>query len=136
MKNYSVKKINNQAANSSGEVTIELSTPYVEIPQITITTGVNITTDTTATSAGHTGIGQKGRNVIIDNTTAIQITVNGGEGFCASYVKHGQSLILFAQGAGRTLVPVDGTLSLNGIKGSTATISSIGTTDYLRISNA
>lgn len=101
-------------------------------PQITITTSVSITTATTDGTYG-----QKGRNVVIDNSTnAINITVDGGVGFVASYVKHGTGAITFVQGSGRTLALVDGTAVLNGAVGSTATISSIGTNDYLRISNA
>lgn len=103
------------------------------IPQITITTSVNITTATNDAS----GFGQKGRNVIIDNaSSSINITVNGGTGFCASYVKHGSGTITFVQGSARTLTQVDGTAIFNGSVGSTATISSVGSIDYLRISNA
>ena len=103
------------------------------IPQITITTAVSITTATTDVS----GNGQKGRNVIISNgASAINLTVNGGTDFVSSYVKHGTGAITFVQGSGRTLIQVDGTAVLNGLVGSTATISSVSTTDYLRISNA
>lgn len=103
------------------------------VPQITITTVVSITTATTDGA----GLGQKGRNVIIANgASAINITVNGGTDFCASYVKNGMGAITFVQGSGRTLVQVDSTAILNGIAGSSASISSVGTTDYLRISNA
>lgn len=103
------------------------------IPQITITTAVSITTATNDAS----GNGQKGRNVIISNgATAINLTVNGGTDFVTSYVKHGTGAITFVQGSGRTLIQVDGVAVLNGAVGSTATISSVGTTDYLRISNA
>ena len=105
----------------------------VEPSQITITATSSITTDTTASN----GYGQKGKNVVIDNgSNAINITVNGGTDFVASYVKHGTASITFVQGSGRTLIQVDTTAVLNGAVGSTATISSILTTDYLRISNA
>jgi hypothetical protein len=101
--------------------------------QITITTAVNITTDT----LGNLGKAQKEKNVIIDNgVNAINLLVNGGEDFMASYVKNGTGAINFSQKMGRTLVLVDGTQVLDGAVGSTATISSIGTVDYLRISNA
>jgi hypothetical protein len=101
--------------------------------QITITTTVSITTDT----LGNAGKTQKEKNVIIDNgVNAINITVNGGTNFLASYLKHGTGAITFVQGAGRTLTLVDATSVLNGALGSTATISSVGTKDYLRISNA
>lgn len=101
-------------------------------PQITITTSISI--DTTTLSSG---ISQKGRNVVISNgANAINYIVNSSDGFVASYVKHGVAAITFVQGSGRTLIQVDGTAILNGAVGSTATISSVGTTDYLRISNA
>ena len=100
--------------------------------QITITTAVSITTDTLAVN----GLGQKDRNTIIDNgATNINITVNGGVDFITSYLKHGTGNITFIQGSGRTLVQVSGTNIVSGIQGSTATISSIGTTDYLKIAN-
>lgn len=103
------------------------------IPQITITTSVSITTDTNASN----GLGQKGRNVVISNgASAINLTVNGGTDFCASYLKGGTGAITFVQGSGRTLIQVDSMAVLNGIAGSTATITSVGTIDYLRISNA
>jgi hypothetical protein len=101
--------------------------------QITITTAVSITTDT----LGNLGKTQKGKNVIIDNgANAINITVNGGTDFVSSYVKHGSGVITFVQGSGRTLIQVDATAVFNGVVGSTATISSVGLVDYLRISNA
>lgn len=100
--------------------------------QIVITTAVSI--DTTTTDGT---LSQNGRNVIIDNgANAINYTVNATSGFIASYIKHGTGAITFVQGAGRTLVQVNGTAILNGAVGSSATISSVGTTDYLKISNA
>ena len=104
-----------------------------EPSQITITTATDITTGTTASN----GYGQKGKNVIINNgTNNISITVDGGTDFVSSYVKHGSGVITFVQGSGRTLIQVDATVVLNGATGSTATIASVLTTDYLRISNA
>ena len=103
------------------------------VPQIKITTTTSITT---ATVGSVTSLGQQGRNVVIDNgSNVINLTVNGTDGFCASYLKHGTGNITFVQGSGRTLVQVDGTAVLSGAVGSTATISSVGTTDYLMISN-
>ena len=103
------------------------------VPQIKITTTTSITT---ATVGSVTGLGQQGRNVVIDNgSNVINLTVNGTDGFCASYLKHGTGNITFVQGSGRTLIQVDGTAVLSGAVGSTATISSVGTTDYLMISN-
>jgi len=102
------------------------------ISQITITTAVSITTDTTDGS----GNIQKGRNVVISNSTnAINITVNGGTDFLTSYLKQGSGAITFVQGSGRTLVAVNGTAIMFGAVGSTATISSVGTIDYLKIDN-
>jgi len=103
-----------------------------EPTQITITTTTSITTDTLDAN----GKKQLGKNVIFNNgTSAINITVNGGTDFNASYLKHGTGAITFVQASGRTLIQVNATATLNGVPGSTATISSIGTTDYLRISN-
>lgn len=105
---------------------------YYETPQITITTSVSIDTTTTAS-----GIGQKGRNVAIANgANNINYTINASDGFATSFTKHGTGSITFVQGSGRTMVQVDGTAVLNGALGSTATISSVGNLDYLRISNA
>jgi hypothetical protein len=101
--------------------------------QIIITTAVSIATDT----LGNLGKTQKEKNVIIDNgVNAINITVNGGTNFLASYLKHGTGAITFIAGSGRSLALVDGTAVLNGALGSKATISSVGTKDYLSISNA
>lgn len=101
--------------------------------QIIITTTVNITASTKATD--YPTLGQHGRNVIIDNgITAITYTIDSP--ITSSFMKLGNGTITFVQGAGRTMVQVDGTAIFNGIIGSTATITSIGTTDYLRISNA
>lgn len=109
------------------------SISFQEPSQITITTASSITTDTLDVNSKK----QIGKNVVINNgSSAINITVNGGTDFSASYLKHGTGAITFVQGTGRTLVLVDGTTVLNGIAGSTATIASVGTTDYLRISNA
>lgn len=102
-------------------------------PTIVITTSVSITTATTGTFSA-VSYGQNGKNVIIDNgVNAINLTCNGS--VTASYLKHGTGAITFVQGSGRTLVTPTGTAILNGTQGSTATITSIGTTDYLLISN-
>lgn len=101
--------------------------------QISITTSVSITTATTDGS----GITQYGKHVLIKNgVNNINITVNGVSTMPTTYQKEGTGTITFVQGAGRTLRQVDATAILNGSVGSTATISSDGTTDSLRISNA
>jgi hypothetical protein len=98
-----------------------------------IATSSNITTDTLDIN----GLSQRGRCIIIDNGTySINLTVNGATGFSSTYLKHGTASVTFVQGSGRTLVQVDGTVVLNGVAGSTATLLSYGTTDYLRINNA
>jgi hypothetical protein len=98
-----------------------------------IATSSNITTDTLDIN----GLSQRGRCIIIDNGTySINLTVNGATGFSSTYLKHGTASVTFVQGSGRTLVQVDGTTVLNGVAGSTATLLSYGTTDYLRINNA
>jgi hypothetical protein len=105
--------------------------------QITITTAVSITTDT----LGNLGKSQKGKHVLIDNgVNPINITVNGGVEFVATYEKLGTGAITFVQGANRALNGVDGGLVMNGAIGSTAAISSgipsATTKDNIRISNA
>ena len=122
---------NLQYLMADGSVTTSAGTSS-EPTQITISTTTSITTDTLDAN----GKKQLGKNVIINNgSSAITITVNGGTDFNASYLKHGTGAITFVQASGRTLVRVNATAVLNGAAGSTATISSIGTTDYLRISN-
>lgn len=101
--------------------------------QTVITTSVDITTNTT----GSNGLSQKGVNTVIDNgINNINITVDTVDGFLSSYLKEGSGNVTFVQGAGRTLIQVDGTAVIDGSIGSTAVISSVGTNDYLRISNA
>jgi len=98
--------------------------------KITITTSVSITTATLDAN----GIRQDGRHVVIDNgVNVINLTCNGG--VTASYGKTGTGAITFVQGSGRTLVQLSGTAVFNGIAGSTATLWSNGTTDYLAINN-
>jgi len=98
--------------------------------KITITTSTSITTSTTDAN----GIRQDGRHVVISNgATAINLTCNGG--VTTSYGKVGSANITFIQGSGRTLVQLSGTAILNGAVGSTATLWSNGTTDYLAITN-
>lgn len=98
-----------------------------------ITTTSSITTNT----LDNNGLSQMNKCVIIDNGTySINLTVDTTSGFTSTYLKHGTASISFVQGSGRTLVQVDGTLVLNGAVGSSATIISYSTTDYLRVNNA
>lgn len=104
---------------------------------IKITTSVSITSTTTGVDAV-SGTGsqfQNGRNVIIANgANAINYTCNGGI-MAATYLKTGTAAITFVAGGGRTLVLMSGTAVLNGIAGSTASLMSDGTVDYLYITN-
>lgn len=103
-----------------------------ELKQITIITSVSITTSTTD-SFGNT---QYGKHVLIKNGVSnINIVVYGVGLEPTTYQKEGTGTITFVQGSGRTLRQVDGTAILNGAVGSTAALSSDGTTDSLRISN-
>lgn len=96
-----------------------------QIAIVTSTAMSNTTTDVDGTT-------QDGKNVIIDNgASAITYTINGP--ITASFMKVGTGNVTFVAGAGRTLVTVDGTAVLSGAAGSTATIVSYGTTDYLKL---
>lgn len=104
----------------------------VLLTQISITTSVSITTATLSSN----GIAQFGKHVLIKNgVNNINITVNGVDSLPTTYQKEGTGTITFVQGSGRTLRQVDGTAVLNGAVGSTASLSTDGTTDSLRISN-
>jgi hypothetical protein len=109
---------------------------FRDIPvQIDLVVTTNVTNSTNGTVGGSGSFAQHGKNVVIQNgVNNINYTINGA--ITVSFVKHGTGAITFVQGSGRTLVQVDGTNVFNGAVGSTATIASVGTTDYLRISNA
>jgi len=109
---------------------LSINRTFTDVPQITITTSVSITTATTDSN----GLVQNGRHVVIANAAnAINLTCNGG--VTASYGKAGTAPITFVQGSGRTLVQLNGTALLSGIVGSEAKIWSNGTIDYLTIVN-
>ena len=94
----------------------------------TITTTVSITSATLT----DTGLSQEGKVIKIDNgVNAINYTVNG---ITASFVKGGTGAITFVQGSGRVLTALTGT-SFNGAVGSTASIASFSTKDYLYLNN-
>lgn len=107
---------------------------------VTSTTAIGVistTSSITTNTLTDDGYNQDGRCIIINNATySINLTVDSYDRFTSTYLKHGTASISFVEGSGRTLIQVDGTLSLNGDIGSTATIISYGTTDYLRVSNA
>jgi hypothetical protein len=97
-----------------------------------------IISSTTAINASTTDIAgntQHGKNVIIANS-ASAITYTIDVPITTSFMKFGTGSITFLSGSGRTLIQVDATNVLNGIIGSTASIISVGTQDFLRISNA
>jgi hypothetical protein len=93
----------------------------------TLTTAVNITS---ATLTDNSKV-QEGKIILIENgVNNINYTVNGVN---ASFVKKGTGTITFVQGAGRTLIPANGTLVFSGGANSTASIVSKGTVDVLFI---
>lgn len=105
----------------------------ITISQIILTTTGSISTDTLSGS-----INQSGKNIIIDNgSNNIDYTLNTGSvnPFVCSFLKHGTGAITFVTGSGSSLIQVDGTNVLNGALGSTATLSRVNNTYYLRISN-
>lgn len=104
----------------------------VEKPvQIVIASTSNI--DTTATDEN--GVGQKGKNVVLTTNSNIQYNTNAQDGFVATFLKTGTGVITFIQGTGREIIQVNETAILDGAVGSSASISSVGLKDYLRISN-
>jgi hypothetical protein len=123
--------INNLTGSTTRQVVVDASGNLLATDvKITITTSTSITTATTDTN----GVGQNGKHVVIDNGSSnINLTCNGG--VTTSYGKVGSGIITFVQGSGRTLVLLSGTAVFNGIAGSTATLWSNGTTDYLTINN-
>ncbi len=95
-----------------------------------ITTAVSIDS-TTLTDLGKT---QDRKLIGIENGASnINYTVNAS--LTTSYVRLGTGTLTFVQGAGRTLVAMDATLVCDGIVGSSMSIVSFGTTDYLYINN-
>lgn len=100
---------------------------------LTFTDPTIISTDTLDVSDNS----QHGRHVIINNgSNAITITVNGVGLKPTTYQKEGTGTITFVAGSGRTLRTPDGSAIMNGVIGSTCALSSYGTVDNLRISNA
>lgn len=98
-------------------------------PTIKITTAVDITSATLDSD----GLGQDGRNVILNNSADVSYTINNA--LTTTFMKLGTFGVTFVQGTGRTLVAMDGTVIFNGASGSRASIISDGTTDYLYITN-
>ncbi|MFZ2432524.1 MAG: hypothetical protein WAW57_15400, partial [Lutibacter sp.] len=86
-------------------------------------------TSATITDGGYSQEGKVNR--IMNGVNVINFTVNG---VTASFVKGGTGAITFVQGAGRTLTALNGVI-FNGAVGSTASIASFGTVDYLYINN-
>lgn len=117
-----------------GFITSFFNSYELSIPQIDLTATVPITTQTLSFE----GYTQFGKNVVLKNgVTDIDMTVllASETNFVASYIKTAIGSINFIAGDGTTLVQVDGTNKLDGAIGSTATLSRVNTTYYLRISN-
>ncbi len=107
---------------------------HISVPQIELI-GDNWTTDDLFAfeiDGDEYMLSQNGRNCICKNSLPTTLEVRG---VVASYLKFDADVI-FTEATGRTLVLVDGIASMNGAQGSTASITSVGTTDFLRISNA
>lgn len=102
------------------------------VPSITITLTGDITTDTLDSN----GFSQNGRDTTLDNgATPRNVTVNGGTDKIFTGFKGGTGAITFVAGSGRTITQMSGTLIMNGAVGSTYSIKSFGTIDYLYINN-
>jgi hypothetical protein len=86
------------------------------------------------TSNINTSRNWSGRTIILNNDAGTRtITVNGE--LNTQGIKTNNGTINFVQGAGRTLVNVYGTASMDGLAGSFFSVISVGTTDYLTIDN-
>ena len=80
------------------------------------------------------GLPQYGKEINLQNTTNIEITVDSAS--FQSYFKGGTGNIKFVAGAGRTLKLMEtGKDTINGITGSFAKVKSFGTVDHIYISN-
>lgn len=100
-------------------------------PLITLVATASVSASTTVN-----GLTQKGRVVAISNGTgSINYFMDTADGFTNAILKHGSGNITFVSASGRTMIQSNGTAILSGTTGSTATITSIGTIDYLRINN-
>lgn len=116
-------------AKLTGEISSHTHPGGATINADTITTAISITNATTTTG----GYAQEGKVILIANgVNVINYTVNAG--ITASFVKGGTGAITFVQGAGRTLIALNGFV-FDGIVGSNASITSFGTVDYLYINN-
>ena len=103
-----------------------------QIPQVIF----NTITDISASTLDQNGNNQIGKNVVISNGTFdINYKLDVSSGFVATYLKVGTGIVTFTANVGRTLVLVDGISSITGVPGSSATVSSVGTVDYVRITN-
>lgn len=76
---------------------------------------------------------QYGREVNLQNTSNIEITVKAGT--FSTYFKGGAGTVKFVADTGRTLKLMDATDTINGIVGSYAKVKSFGTVDYIYINN-
>lgn len=87
------------------------------------------------TSQKINGYSQNGRNIVSTSGTDITVTVDSSDGFCATYQKMGTGNIIFANTPDKAFTLVDNTNTINGTKGSTATITVVDNEILLRISN-
>lgn len=106
----------------------------LDIPtQVKIDTGINFSTKTMIQSYT-----QNGKNVIINNgTNNLDIVCDSTSetDFIATYIKYGTGTITFKSGSGNIISSMDGTLKLNGGKGSRAMICRINNEFLIFIQN-
>jgi hypothetical protein len=102
---------------------------FVTTPDV-LTTSVNISATTVTNGFGS----QDKKTIVIQNDiNDILYTINAFDSFGVSIIKAGSGSITFVAGVGRTIVSTN--LNMNGYEGSIAKIFSVGTVDYLYISN-
>lgn len=103
-----------------------------QLPQVVLTTSTNIS----ASTLDQNGNTQIGKNVVISNGSSnISYTLDVNDGFVATYLKIGTGSVVFVAPAGKSIFMINGTSSLIGNVGCTATVSCVGNVLYLRIIN-
>jgi hypothetical protein len=103
-----------------------------DITQVTLTLGASADVRPSQTDAN--GILLYGKNVVFDNgANAVTFTVDSA--ITCTVTKLGTGTITFVQFSGRTMVAMNGTLQMTGAVGSTASVISVGMTDYVYITN-
>jgi hypothetical protein len=103
-----------------------------EPSQVTVATSTSFNTELLSDS----GYPQNGKNVVVKNgANNISITVGGTENGVYSFQKEGTGTITFVAIEGKTIREVDGTSVMDGLEGSTASVSVVDSVISLKISN-